>query len=531
MLPLPTLPPPHRDPFWLGYRACLLLLAPVWGSYAAWRLLAGNSRSGRGERLGGGRTLPPPPPAPGLRAWFHGVSVGETEAMAPVIRAFETLARARGIRAEVVVSATTPTGRSRVDALHPRVVERRFTPIDLPWTTSRAFRRIRPHLLVLGESELWPALLERGARQGGVVVVNARISDRTYPRARRLRPFYRWMLRRVAALGVQTPEDRERFVALGMPPERVQVTGNTKFDRRVETPSPEEAARLRHDLGVGSAPLVVAGSTFPGEDALLLDALGALPSEARLILAPRHPERGDEVEALVRERGIPVHRRSRGAWSAPSDAPGPRVVVLDTVGELARVYALATVAVVGRSFRTGGGQNPLEPLAHGVPVVYGPRMENFREIAALAEAAGAAVRVQEEAALAPTLAALFADPEARRRRGEAGRALLETHGGAAERSARLLLEVGGYPSAGESHDASIGGHAGPGNAGGETALQGIAPHGTRDPEPGAHPRHTPDLGPDPRSRQSPEPGSPPQPGSPPWPHPPSPASFAFPPWR
>ncbi len=442
MHPPPSLPPPHRDPFWLGYRAALLLLAPVWGSYAAWRLLRGNSRTGRGERLGGGPALPPPPPPSGIRAWFHGVSVGETEAMAPAIRAFEEEGARAGRTIEVVVSATTPTGRARADALHPGVLHRRFTPIDLPWTTARAFRRIRPSLLVLGESELWPALLHRGARAGPVVLINARISDRTLPRALRLRPFYRWMLRHVTALGAQTEEDALRFRSLGMAPDRIRVTGNIKFDRPVKPLAPAEARGLRDALGVGEDPLLVAGSTFPGEDELLLDALDALPSEVRLVLAPRHPERGDAVEALVRARGLALHRRSAGPWSGGEGAH-PRVVILDTVGELSRVYGLAEVAVVGRSFRTGGGQNPLEPLAHGVPAVYGPRMENFREIAALAESAGAAIRIPDEEALGPTLATLLADSEGRRVAGEAGRALLATHGGAARRTARLLLEVAG----------------------------------------------------------------------------------------
>lgn len=441
MLPPPVLPPSHRDPGWLAYRAGLLLLAPVWGSYAGWRLLVGKSSEGRAERLGGGRRLPPPPASPAIRAWFHGVSVGETEALAPVIRAFEAEAAQANIPTELVVSATTPTGRARVEALHPQALERRYTPLDLPWTTARALRRIRPHLLVLGESELWPSLLQQAAREARIVLVNARISDRTLPRARRLRPLYRWMLRRVTAAGVQTEEDAERFASLGLDPARIQVTGNTKFDRPVPRLSEAEARTLREILGVGSAPLVVGGSTFPGEDELLLDALPALPDDTALLLVPRHPERGDAVESLLAARGLSHHRRSRGPWAGTG--PGPKVVLVDTVGELAQIYALARVAFIGRSFRRGGGQNPLEPMAQGVPVVYGPAMENFREIATLAESGGAALRLERDEDLAPALARLLRDEGARQRMAEAGPRLVRAHQGAAHRSARLLLSACG----------------------------------------------------------------------------------------
>jgi 3-deoxy-D-manno-octulosonic-acid transferase len=450
-VPPPT-PPGHRDPTWLAYRLGLALLAPAWIPYAAWRMLVGGSREGRPERLGGGRQLPPLPPAGSIRAWFHGVSVGEIEALAPVVSAFRALEPS----AEVVVTATTPTGRARAEALYPDILERRFAPIDLPWTTSRALRRIRPSVLVLGESELWPSLLRQASRSAPVVVVNARLSDRTMPRARRVRLLYRWMLARLTAVGVQTAEDRDRFIELGLDPRRVTVTGNTKFDRRVPSPSDAERASLRAELGVGESPLVVAGSTFPGEDELLLDALAHLRSapfssgastqvparRLRLVLAPRHPERGDAIEALILERGLGVWRRSRGP--APPGAD-PDVVLLDTVGELARVYALARVAVVGRSFRTGGGQNPLEPMAHGVPVVYGPKMGNFREIARLAEIGGAAVRCHDDGELIPALERILSDDECHDLMAVAGPRVLDAHRGASERSARLIAQAGRQP--------------------------------------------------------------------------------------
>ncbi|TVP45520.1 MAG: DUF1499 domain-containing protein [Gemmatimonadales bacterium] len=457
MRPLPDLPPTHRDPLWLTYRAALLLLSPVWILYAAWRLFLGRSRQGRPERFGGGRRLPPPPPLPGLRAWFHGVSVGETEALAPVVAALREATP--DVRAEIVVSTTTVTGRARAEALYPDVLERRFTPLDLPWTTARALRRIQPTVLVLGESELWPSLLQQAASRIPVVLVNARLSDRTMPRARRLRPFYRWMLRRLTAAGVQTAEDRDRFEELGLDPARITVTGNTKFDREAPSLTSGDRTRLREELGIGDAPLLVAGSTFPGEDELVLDALAALRdpdgetgstgwTDLRLLLAPRHPDRADAVEALALGRGFRVWRRSRG----PAGTERPDVVILDTVGELAGLYGLGAVAVVGRSFRMGGGQNPLEPMAHGVPVVYGPRMENFRQIARQAEAGGAAIRCAGDEELIPTLARVLREPGLHAAMAEAGPRILREHRGASERSARLIIEaarLGAAPSAGE----------------------------------------------------------------------------------
>jgi 3-deoxy-D-manno-octulosonic-acid transferase len=459
----PALPPSHRDPLWLAYRAALLLLSPIWIPYAAWRLVLGRSRQGRPERFGGGRHLPAPPPPPGVRAWFHGVSVGEIEALAPVIAAFRTAALEADRTAEIVVSTTTVTGRARAEALYPDALERRFTPVDLPWTAARALRRVRPSVLVLGESELWPCLLQQTARRAPVVLVNARLSDRTMRRARPIRPLYRWMLRRLSAVGVQTPEDRDRFQELGLDPSRITVTGNTKFDRAPPRLSDGDRRRLRAELGVDGSPLLVAGSTFPGEDELLLDALEALRGKElrqedsgrgggqeapdsglhrlRLILAPRHPQRADDVEELARSRGFQVWRRSQGAAPEPALPPGggPDVVILDTVGELAGIYGLARVAVVGRSFRTGGGQNPLEPMAHGIPVVYGPRMENFREIARLAEEGGAALRCTADADLVPALARLLEDADLHARMAAAGPRILDAHRGASERSARLIL--------------------------------------------------------------------------------------------
>jgi 3-deoxy-D-manno-octulosonic-acid transferase len=380
--------------------------------------------------------------------------VGEVEALVPVVAA----ATEQIPEAEVVVTATTATGRKRVEALYPQVLHRRFSPVDLPWTTGRALRRIKPSILILAESELWPALLFGAARRVPVVVVNGRISDQTLPRARRLRPLYQWMLHRLTLVGVQTEEDASRLGSLGLAPERLHVTGNVKFDRTLPPVPDEEKVRLRAVLGVGEAPLLVAGSTFAGEDEILLEALASLratpasehpPSGApplqdlRLILVPRHPDRARTVEAQIRAAGFRVWRRSQGPAPTPGSHPDaePHVVLVDTMGELAFLYSLARVAFIGRSFRTGGGQNPLEAMAHGIPVVYGPRMENFRTITALAEAGGAARRCQDEDALLATLREILTRPAIHAAMADAGPRVLAAHQGAARRSALLIQQA------------------------------------------------------------------------------------------
>jgi 3-deoxy-D-manno-octulosonic-acid transferase len=440
MIPRPTSPPPHRDLLWLLYRVLLVLGAPVWLPWAVTRLLRGSADERR-ERLGGGTFLPP---SGNPRLWFHGVSVGEVEALAPVIRAVE----AQIPDAEIVVSSTTVTGRARLEALYPHLLDRRYTPMDLPWTTRRALRRIQPSALILAESELWPALLFGASRRVPVVVVNGRISDQTLPRARRLRRVYRWMLARLTVVGAQTDEDARRLVSLGLPEPRVRVTGNVKFDRSLPKISDAAQTRLRNDLGVGDAPLLVAGSTFAGEDELLLDALAALREdpelrELRLILVPRHPDRASAVEGLIRAAGLRIWRRSQGIAPPPGSHPdaNPDVLLVDTVGELASLYSVARVAVVGRSFRMGGGQNPLEPMAYGIPVVYGPRMENFRTIAALAEEAGAARRCVDDQALIPTLREILTQPDMHQTMAAAGPRVLAAHKGAAARSAQLIEQA------------------------------------------------------------------------------------------
>jgi 3-deoxy-D-manno-octulosonic-acid transferase len=364
--------------------------------------------------------------------WVHGASVGESLAALPLHDAL----RARGFA--TLASTTTVTGRA---VLRQRRGELpvALAPLDHPWCTARALDRARPRALVLVETELWPSLTAAAARRGvPVVAVSARLSDRSFPRYRRLAFALRPTLRRLAAVGARSREDAERFVALGVPAARVEVTGDLKLE------PPREPPPLAADLAafLGERPLFVAGSTHAGEEAAGLAALAALAAaapDAALVLAPRHPDRFDAVERVVHDAGRRVHRRSRLAVGARLGAG--EVLLLDTLGELAAVYGCARVAFVGGSLAPVGGHNVLEPVAAGAPVLFGPHTENARAGVELVLAADAGRRVADAGELARDLVAAWGSREAARARAERGRAELARHRGASQRSADLVVRV------------------------------------------------------------------------------------------
>jgi 3-deoxy-D-manno-octulosonic-acid transferase len=286
-----------------------------------------------------------------------------------------------------------------------------------------ALRRVRPSALVLVETELWPSwIVAAHRRRIPVVVVSGRISDRSFPRYRRIARGLRPILDRIAAIGTRGVTDAERFMALGASPERVQVTGDLKLEPPRGTTSLAEDL----DLVLGGVPLIVGGSTHAGEESALLGALASVEQaglRASLVLAPRHLERFDAVEALARRTGRAVRRRGR-LDSRPL-AEG-EVLLIDSMGELPGLFARATVAFVGGSLVPVGGHNLLEPILEGRPVLFGPHTENARAAAAdLARAAIQALR----------------DPASWRARAEAGRKALEQHRGTAERSAKLIMRA------------------------------------------------------------------------------------------
>ena len=386
----------------------------------------GHALAQRFGRLGEG--LPPEP-----RCWIHAVSVGESATAAPLVEAI----RRRWPELGVVVSTITPTGARIVTDRLGGVAVHRYFPIDLPGAVGRALDAARPRFFIAIETELWPNFLRALARRRvPAMIANGRISDRSFRRYRRVRRLMRRVLADVTVFAMQSEEDARRIIALGAPRERVVVTGNLKGDAVPAADPPEAVWRER--LGLAAADrLFVAGSTHRGEEEAVLDAfLGArarCPGLA-LLLAPRHPERANEVEALVRARGLATVRRSR----LPAERDREAVVLLDTVGELAGLYALADVVFVGGSLVPVGGHNMLEPAMRGKPVLYGPHTGNFRDGAARLERTGGGLVVKDGLELERELARLLEDRDLARRVGEAARDAFASGQGAVPATVELI---------------------------------------------------------------------------------------------
>lgn len=385
---------------------------------------------------------------PGTAIWVHAVSVGETLAAAPLI---ERLAAAFPER-EIFLSHVTPTGRETGEKRLPGVAGRFFLPLDLAGAMRRVMRRLRPRLVILVETEIWPNLL-RAARERGtrVAIVNARLSDRSARGYRLARPLMRRVLMSVDLILAQTPADAERFRDIGAAPERVITAGNLKFDSRPPA-SCAAAESLKSALALaGRGPVLAAASTMPGEEELVLSAWASLQRRyggALLILAPRHPARFDQVARLLAAKSSFLRRTQMAAGPrelarqvGASGAPLPEVFLLDTLGELPSFFALAGVVFIGGSLVPTGGHNLLEPAWWGKPVIFGPHMENFRAAAQLFLNAGAAVEAADAGALASEAAALFDDEERRRAMGLAARAVVEQQSGATERAVKLLAPL------------------------------------------------------------------------------------------
>lgn len=379
-----------------------------------------------GERFGYISPLAAPPPI-----WVHAVSVGEAQAAAPLIQAL--MRRYPGV--PVLVTTTTPTGAERVRALFGKHVHHVYVPYDLPGAVRRFLDRTRPRLALIMETELWPNVFHACHRRGiAIVVANARLSPRSAKGYRRLRPLAAETLANVAAIAAQSPQDAERFAALGARPDQLHVMGNIKFDIRVPADLKSRGAQLRSQFG--QRIVWVAASTHEGEDEHVLDALATVRQQnanVLLVLVPRHPERFEGVARLCRDRGYAVVRRSEGQpCTADTD-----VLVGDTMGELPMFYAAADIAFVGGSLVPVGGHNILEAAALGVPILFGPHMFNFAAIARLFVDAAAAEQVADSAALADAVLQQLQAPEQSREMGRRGHALVAANRGALDRLLKL----------------------------------------------------------------------------------------------
>jgi 3-deoxy-D-manno-octulosonic-acid transferase len=374
--------------------------------------------------------------------WIHAVSVGE----ALTARAIAGDLKARYPHLRLFVSTTTMTGQQVAKQSFQVADGVFFFPVDLAFIVRRVLDIVRPQLFVMMETEIWPNLL-RECRARGVktIVINGRISTRSFPRYLLVKPLFRRVLALVDRFCVQGEETAGRLVELGAPRARVTITGSLKFDAlQVEGPSgmARGAERvLRYFAVADGRAVVVAGSTMPGEHDIVLRAFERIRTLARnplLILAPRKPEHFAEAALLARQAGFRTALRSELGIDEEVKAD---VVVLDTIGELAQVYQTATVVFVGGSLVPVGGHNILEPAVYGKPIVFGPHMQNFAEIAEAFLAGRAAVQVKSGRELEDSLIELLSEPEARVRMGDRARALVEANRGARERSLAAIAEL------------------------------------------------------------------------------------------
>jgi 3-deoxy-D-manno-octulosonic-acid transferase len=419
----------------ITYNLVLLLLSPLALVWALWRVtITGKSRHGIGERLGFIPASKITGDSP--RIWLHAVSVGETVAARPIWQAL--LQALPGW--QLYHSTTTATGQGQAEKVVGEEGTVLFFPFDFLPCVWLAFSRVHPRLVVLVETELWPNFLAvarlRGAR---VVLANGIISDRSMRSAARLRPLYRWMTGNLDGCCMQSEEDARRIIALGADPARVTVTGNTKFDQVLTEVSLGEQMTLRQALGLQREERVLlAGSTHPGEEEIVLRAFRQVKTadpSVRLVIAPRQVQRAQEIEELAIAHGFAVIRRTKlSALPPPPDA----VIILDTIGELARAYALSTAAVVGGSFVPVGGHNVLEPLGLGRPAIFGPHMHKNRDIATIVQQAGVGFQVADADELAARWRECLASPARCRQIADAAAIMFQHQRGAAQRCAEAI---------------------------------------------------------------------------------------------
>jgi 3-deoxy-D-manno-octulosonic-acid transferase len=367
--------------------------------------------------------------------WVHAVSVGEVKA---VERLLERLRQQFPGKA-IVLSTATPTGQQLARGRHDIVDYTFYFPIDLPWCVRRAVDRVDPEWVIIAETEIWPNFLRvcrtRGVR---VVMINGRISDRSFARYRVVRRWLRRVFEDYTLIGVQSETDRARIEAIGADPQKVAVFGNLKYDV-LQTDRP-----VNSDVGgllASWKQVWIAASTMPGEEELILDAFAQVRQthpDLKLVIAPRHPERFDAVYTLMQRSGL-VIRRTAIAGGDPSNAS---TLLLDSIGELAALFRYAAVVYMGGSLVKTGGHNILEPARYGKPIVFGPHMENFRDMARLFVDTGAAVQIGQASQLAPEVSGLLSRPEKAQQIGQNALAVIQQNTGATDRVLQVLEPIG-----------------------------------------------------------------------------------------
>jgi 3-deoxy-D-manno-octulosonic-acid transferase len=369
--------------------------------------------------------------------WVHAVSVGEVKAVETLLERL----RQQFPGKPVVVSTATPSGQQLARQRHDIVDHAFYFPIDLPWCVRRAVNRVDPQMVIIAETEIWPNFLRCCRRRGArVVMINGRISDRSFVRYRLARRWLRRVFEDYTIIGMQSEMDRERMEAIGANPRKVTVFGNLKYDAVASTRNVDD--QLSNYLKDWKL-LWIAASTMPGEEKLVLDAfkrvLQTEPS-LKLLIAPRHADRFDTVAEIIKNSGFELLRRTQLQPAEGSNAGmlRERILLLDTIGELSTVFQYAAVVYMGGSLVPTGGHNVLEPARYGKPIVFGPHMENFRDIARLLLDAKAAVQIQNQIELAPAISRILSNPQHALELGRNAFAVVQRNTGATERVLQVL---------------------------------------------------------------------------------------------
>jgi 3-deoxy-D-manno-octulosonic-acid transferase len=429
--------------FWSGLYNALLLATAAFliPFYGARMLLTGKYRKSLGPKFG----FHPPEAASSMtgapRIWIHAVSVGEVTAAAPIVAALHS----RFPGSCIVLSTSTETGQEIARKLVPAAKAHIYFPLDIPRVVSKVLALVRPDVFVTVETELWPNFIRICRRQGiRIVMANCRLSPRSFRRYHLTRFFWKKILLNLDEAGVISATDAARLAALGMPSERIQILGNAKYDGLAARVSPAIEKEIIDLLGIAPGEeFLVAGSTHAGEETVILDVyrrLLEIRPNFKLILIPRHIERGPAVAELVRQAGF-TSCITMSEIQAGRSRREEKVILVDVIGELFKVYSLATVVFCGGSLVPKGGQNLLEAAAWGKVVFYGPHMEDFRDEQALIEEAGAGITVADGDELYAGIVDLINHPDHLRQKGEAGRRAVAANAGAAERYADLIAGV------------------------------------------------------------------------------------------
>ena len=390
------------------------------------------------ERLGFWK-LPPGDRPEGV-VWFHAASMGEVTALATVV---DEVKKAHP-QLRVAVSTTTISGQNRAMEFIPTAEFVFLAPLDLPWAIQRTLQRLHPSALIITETELWPNTIRMAKACGcRIALINGRMSDTSKTRYRMIKGCITSLLQRFDLLCVQTKIDRDHFIELGAHSEHVFILGNIKLDLLRFLAGQKKSELSKGSFGIpASSKVIVAGSTRPGEEAMLISNYTRI-HEAEpatvFIIAPRHLDRLSEVEGLLTEQGLPVSRRTRIDGSTAIDSG---ILLLDTMGELSSIYSFADLAFVGGSLVPLGGHNPLEPAMWGIPVLFGPYRDNVRQLTdwLLQEQGGIEIRDGDD--FTETVIRLLRNPDERKRRGTAALKVVQSKAGVSTRTVQLLQEVG-----------------------------------------------------------------------------------------